>query len=112
MEITHDKVGPVSLVTLQADTLDASNASDFKRAMLAIIGPKAKVVLDLSPVNFVDSTGLGSILACLRQVTAAGGDLKLCALTEPVQMLFHVVRFPTIFDIFKTKEEAIGAFQG
>lgn len=112
MEITHDKEGPVSVVTLQADSLDAGNAPDFKRGMTAIIGPKVKLVLDLNPVNFVDSTGLGSILACLRQVTAAGGELKLCSLTEPVRMLFQVVRFPTIFDIYNTREEAIRAYQG
>lgn len=111
MEITRETIGDVTLVTLQAGSLDAGNTNDFKRAVSAMIEPKAKVVLDLSPVKFVDSTGCGAILAFLRQLTAVGGDLKLCSLTKPVRVLFELVRLPRIFEILNTREEAIKAYQ-
>jgi anti-sigma B factor antagonist len=111
VEITREKVGDVTVVTLQADSLDAGNTNEFKRSVSASIESKAKVVLDLSPVKFVDSTGCGAILAYLRQLTAAGGDLKLCSITKPVRVLFELVRLHKIFEIFNTREEAIKAYQ-
>ena len=85
MELTRDKVGDVIVVTLQGEHLDAGNTKDFKQDVTSLVEPNAKVVLDLSRVQFVDSSGCGAILSFLRQLKAAGGDLKLCAVTKPVR---------------------------
>ena len=53
--------------------LDASNAKEFKHNMTPILKTSAKVVCDLSQLEFVDSSGLGAIVSCLRQLKAAGG---------------------------------------
>jgi anti-sigma B factor antagonist len=67
------------------------------------------VVLDLSQVRFVDSSGLGSILSCLRQMNAKGGELNLCGITKQVRALFDLVRMHRIFDIYDTRDEAVRA---
>jgi len=69
-------------------------------------------VLDLSRLRFVDSSGLGALLSCLRQLTGRGGDLRLSGMSKPVRALFELVRMHRIFDIYPTKEEAIKAFTG
>ena len=112
MELTRDKVGDVIVVTLQGEHLDAGNTKDFKQDVTALVEPNAKVVLDLSRVQFVDSSGCGAILSYLRQLKSAGGDLKLCAVTKPVRSLFELVRMHRVFDIFNTRDEAVKAFQG
>jgi anti-sigma B factor antagonist len=70
------------------------------------------VVFDLRELRFVDSSGLGAILSCLRQLNAKGGDLKLCEMTKPVRALFELVRMHKIFDIYVTKEQALRALGG
>jgi anti-sigma B factor antagonist len=100
----------ITIMTLLGDVLDASNAKDFRRVASPVLERSKKVVFDLSGLQFVDSSGLGAILSCLRQLNASGGDLKLCGMTKPVRALFELVRMHRLFDIFNTKEEAVRAY--
>jgi anti-sigma B factor antagonist len=111
MQITREQVSDVTVVTVHADYLDASNSKEFKRDIADTFEPKAKVVLDLARVRFIDSSGCGALLSYLRQLNAAGGDLKLCSVTQPVRALFELVRFHRILDILNTRDEAVKAFQ-
>jgi anti-sigma B factor antagonist len=109
MEMTIEKIGNATVVILPGEQLDASNAKEFKRDIAPVLEVNSQVVFDLSQLRFVDSSGLGAILSCLRQLNAAGGDLKLCGLSKPVRALFELVRMHRIFDIYGTKEEAVQA---
>jgi len=112
MEIgTDNRIAGVTVATIPVDELDASNAGELKHDIAPILETNAKVVIDLSRLRFVDSSGLGAILSCLRQLTAKGGDLKLCGMSKQVRAAFELVRMQRIFDIYTTKEEAVAAFQ-
>jgi anti-sigma B factor antagonist len=111
MEMTTEKMGDVTVVVLLGEQLDASNAKEFKRDITPVLEANAKMVFDVSQLRFVDSSGLGAILSCLRQLNAAGGDLKLCGMSKPVRALFELVRMHRIFDIYGTRDEAVRAFQ-
>ena len=111
MEITADKMGDVTVAMIPVDELDASNAGEFKRDIAPVLQANTKLVLDLSQVRFVDSSGLGAMLSCLRQISAKSGDLKLCGMSKQVRALFELVRMHRIFDIYGTRAEAASAFQ-
>jgi anti-sigma B factor antagonist len=111
MEIAVEKTGDVAVVEIPVEELDASNAAELKRDIGPVLEANKKVVLDLSRLRFVDSSGLGAMLSCLRQLTGRGGDLRLAGMSKPVRALFELVRMHRIFDIYGTKEEAIRAFQ-
>lgn len=110
MNIATENVGDVTILRLPCEQLDASNAKEFKRDVAPLLDACAKVVLDLGELRFIDSSGLGAILSCLRQLNAKGGELKLCALGKPVRALFELVRMHKIFEIHGTREEALKAF--
>ncbi len=110
MEITVDKIGEVVIAEVPVDELDASNAGELKCAMAPLWKSNTKLVIDLRRVRFVDSSGLGAMLSCLRQLTAKGGELKLCGMSKQVRATFELVRMHRIFDIFSTREEAAHAF--
>jgi sigma-B regulation protein RsbU (phosphoserine phosphatase) len=101
----------VAVVSIADGSLDASNAKRFKQEVIPAIESTSKVVIDLSGVEFVDSSGLGVLLSCYRQVVSAGGDLKLCGMAPAVRALFELVRMHRIFDTYPTREEAIAAFR-
>ena len=65
----------------------------------------------MNQVNFLDSSGCGTILSCLRQLKTAGGDLKMFGLQQPVRTLFELIRLHRIIDIFNTRDEAINAYR-
>ena len=83
MELSVEKIGDVSVAVVPGETLDAGCAKDFKAAAAPLLTPGAKVIFDLSGLRFVDSSGLGALLSCLRQLNAAGGDLKLSVPANP-----------------------------
>src|SRR5438105_3935855 len=90
MQLDIDKSGDIAIVTLQAEHLDASAAEEFKRDMIPVLDANHKVILDMTPLQFVDSAGLGAILSCLRRLSGANGDLKLCGLSKPVRAVFEI----------------------
>jgi len=111
MEIPVVRIDSVAVASIPIDELDAGNAGEFKRDMAPVLQANAKVVLDLERLRFVDSSGLGAMLSCLRQLSAKGGDLKLCGMSNQVRALFEIVRMHRIFDIYGTRDEAVKAFQ-
>lgn len=111
MEFSVERVGDIAIVDLPGEMLDASNSSELKQDVAPIIEANTKVVFDMTHLRFVDSSGCGALLSCLRKINAKGGDLKLCGVTKPVRVLFEAIRMHRIFEIFNTKEEAIKAFQ-
>jgi anti-sigma B factor antagonist len=89
---------------------DAGNSAEFKREVAPLMEATSKLVHDLSRPRFVDSSGLGAFISCLRKLNAKGGDVKLCGMSRQVRTVFELVRMHRIFDIYGTKEEAVRAF--
>jgi anti-sigma B factor antagonist len=112
MNLNTEIAGDIVTVTFQDESLDAGSSKDFRDSIAPILEAHSKVVFDLTSLQFVDSSGLGAILSCLRKLNAEGGDLKLACVSKPVRTLFELVRMHKIFDIFNTREEAMTAFEG
>jgi len=107
-----EQTGNVTIVTLPGEYLDASTVKTFKADITPVIeGTGKKVVFDMSHLQFIDSSGLGAILSCLRKLNGSGGDLKLCGMTKPIRTLFELVRMHRIMDIYNTRDEAVNAFK-
>lgn len=111
MTLQTYQIGDVTVVRVPGPNLDISNAGEFRAAMSTILQDATKVVLDLDAVEFLDSSGLGTFISCLRQLNAAGGDLKLARMRKPVSDLFKLVRMHRVFDISDTPEQAAAVFQ-
>ena len=69
-----------------------------------------RVVLDMSNIQFVDSTGLGVLISCLRLTHNRQGDLYLCGLSSALSSRFELMRLHRIFNIYGTTSEAVSAF--
>jgi anti-sigma B factor antagonist len=110
MDFSSEVIDGVTIVALRGETLDASNAKALKTDLASVLAPGARLVFDLKAVKFVDSSGLGVLLSCLRHVHSSGGDLKLCEMAKPVRALFELVRMHRIFEIYGTREEAAKSY--
>jgi anti-sigma B factor antagonist len=114
MKVDFETIGDLTMVDVDVPHLDASTARQFRREVVAKLPATAKVILDLRRVKFIDSSGCGAILACLRQLDAEGngpGALKLCGASRPVRALFEMVKLHKLVEIYNTREEAIQAYE-
>jgi anti-sigma B factor antagonist len=97
------------LITLDGENLDAGNSREFKEMIHSLLDSHPLAIVDLSAINFVDSSGLGALLSCLRAMNNKDGQLKLIGLTKPVRALFELVRMHRIFSIYNTLDEALAS---
>lgn len=110
MELVAETIGDVAVVVLPVEELDAGNTAEFKRDVTPVVEASARIVFDLSKLRFIDSSGLGAFLSCLRKANARGGDVKLCCMSRQVRTVFELVRLHRILDIQETREAAVAAF--
>jgi len=108
MELESCDLNGVQVVTVLAERIDSAAAIRFKDAMRAATadGPP-RVVLDLGQVAFVDSSGLGAIVAVMKFL---GPDrrLDLARLTPDVDKVFRLTRMDSVFAIHGDVDVALG----
>jgi len=110
MELGTENIGDITIVRVLTDVLDASNTEEFKADITPIFEKSKKILLEMGRVKFIDSSGCGVLLYCLRQLNSLGGTLKLYGVQESVRTLFDLVRMHRIIEVFDTKEEAVKSF--
>lgn len=112
MMVRTSHEGDVSLGTVESKVLDVGTTSAFKEAIRPLLLDGAKVVLDLSRVEFIDSSGLGALVSCLRVAHGRNAEIKLFGLRKPVRALFELVRMHRVFEVFNSADEAISSYKG
>ena len=100
MEIKHEMIDDVLVIRLMTDRVDAENSEILKSQYRRLAAQAPKVAMDLQELEFLDSTGLGVIVFCLRFSQENGGLLKLANLSTKVRMIFEITRAYRVFDIF------------
>ncbi len=100
----------VLVIELRADNLDASNVREFRDAVQALMQQHTRVVLDMAGVKFVDSSGLGALISCLRQLNSRRGDFRLCEMSRTVRALFELMRMHRVFNIHDSRVDAVASF--
>lgn len=76
----------------------------------AAVAP-ANVVVNMSGVSFIDSSGLAMFVQGMKNCRDNAGNLHLCSLQKPVRFIFELMRLDRAFDIFASEEDAVRAFQ-
>lgn len=109
--LTQTQGDGVLVVQCQEDNLDASNVRDFRDAIQILIKNQTKVVLDMSKIKFVDSSGLGALISCLRDTNARKGDFRLGAMSRTVLALFELMRMHRVFSIHDSVEGAVSSYR-
>ena len=109
MRIEESRLGEVLVVKPMVSRIDASSAAAFK-AMLneRIQEGQQRIVLNLSEVDFIDSTGLGAIVSSLKAVGATG-EIAISNPQETVMSLFRLTRMNRVFQILPSEEEAVAS---
>jgi anti-sigma B factor antagonist len=109
MKLAERKIGPNIVLEVLESRLGADKAAAFKEEVGRYLAAGAPtLVLDLSKVDFIDSSGLGAILAIFKRMPA-GSDLILCGATDSVASMFKLTRLDRVFTMKKNLDEAVSA---
>jgi anti-sigma B factor antagonist len=107
-ELTEEEPDDRTQVISVRGELHATTASDFRERLEAAISKgKTCVVLDLSELEFLDSTGLGAILNGMRSVTRAGGRMTFACANPTILRLFEITKLDSTFEILGSRDEAL-----
>jgi anti-anti-sigma factor len=86
--------------------LNAISGNQLRRDINDCVAVGTNILLiDLQQVDFVDSSGLGALVAAMQIVKSANGQMFVCSLNEQVQMLFELTKLERIFKVFANQEE-------
>jgi anti-anti-sigma factor len=109
MEITKRKEKDVAIVAVSG-RIDAITAPDFEKSLDELItaGERA-ILIDLTALGYISSAGLRSILSSAKKLKALSGEILFTGLQGPVEEVFQISGFKSIFKIFPSEAEALGS---
>ena len=112
MQVKIKEVDSINIYSLTVEHIDAANYEDVERMLTEMFDPTSKAILDLEGVEFIDSSGIGAILYCVRQLDKHDQELRISNVNEAVRSAFELVRLDRLLQICDTTEDAITAIKG
>jgi anti-sigma B factor antagonist len=110
VNLETDERESATILHVQEGRIDAHNAADLKIAIAGLVAAKRNVLIDLSRVEFMDSSGLSALISGLKSANALGGSVKLSGLRPHVKSMFELTRLHRVFEIFSEADEAAQSF--
>ena len=91
--------------------IDINSSPGIKKSFDKLLSSKtAKIIVNLSKVTYVDSSGLATLVEILKNMRSYGGRLKLTNLSSKIKSLFEITKLEKLFEIMADEEEAISTF--
>jgi len=111
MKATSRTVDGVEVISLQGKITIGSGDSQLREVITdAINSGKSNILLDMSGVTTIDSSGIGELVGSYTTVTNRGGKLKLLHLPAKLNELLHVTQLITVFEVHESEQEAVKSF--
>lgn len=102
--------GTVAVLELRGRITIGDGVAALRKAVEQALGRSPRLVLEMSAVDYLDSAGLGEIVASFNAAVANGGSLKLAKLSRRLQELLHVTRTSKLLEVHPGEEEAVASF--
>jgi anti-sigma B factor antagonist len=111
MKIGQREIGDVVVLDVDGRIMGGPDSEVFQETIKGLIaGGKRKVLVNLEGVNWINSTGLGILIAGFTELQRSDGKLKLVNVSDRIESLLAVTKLSTIFESFRREDEAIRSF--
>ncbi|HEX9615052.1 MAG TPA: STAS domain-containing protein [Bacteroidota bacterium] len=112
MNIKEKMHGDVAVVALKGNLMGEPDTTDVREKIYSLLQDDVKkVVLDLGKVKWINSSGLGALIAAMTSVKNKGGDLRLANVTEKVESVFMITQLIKVFKTYETVDRAVASFK-
>jgi anti-sigma B factor antagonist len=111
MEIQVEEHGKVRVLACKG-RMDAQVSGLLKDRIQELLDTgTTRLIVDMEGLEFLDSSGLGALVSCLRRIKEKKGEIKLAGLRPEVRSIFDITRVSRLFHICETVSEAVAAFK-
>ena len=111
MNLTTEQTGTVAVVRVGEPRLMYPILSDFSSAVTTLVAAGTRhIVIDLTPVTYVDSATIGCLMDLYRQVSSAGGHLKLSGVQKRVETMLTMTGAQNFIEIYADEPSAVRSF--
>lgn len=111
LDIKQRQAGDVAILDLSGEVRMGDSAAALRGAIRGLVaGGSKKILLNLASVKYIDSSGIGELIANYTTVGRDGGQLKLLNLTEKVQDLLVITKLLTVFDVYENEPDALSSY--
>jgi len=111
IQVTNRVIGNVSVIDVAGRITLGEGASALREDIRNLVAKgNKKILLNLSDVSYIDSSGIGELVSGFTTVTNQGGVLKLLGLTKRVKDLLQITKLYTVFEVFDDEADAVRSF--
>ena len=112
LNIRERQAGDVTVLDLEGKITIGEGSVSLRNAIRRLIQEgKKKILLNLSGVSYVDSSGIGELVSSFTTINREGGQLKLLNLTQKIQDLLAITKLLTVFDFYDQESDALNSFK-
>ena len=99
MEVTREDADGVTIVKVSGE-VDMRSSVELRKELAAVTGTSAQTVaISLAGVTYIDSSGIATLIDCLKKVSACGGTLALIGVNDNIYPVFELAQLVNVFDI-------------
>jgi len=111
LRIVEKEAGGVTVLELEGRIVLGEESNAFRERVKALLASgKTKIVLNMGNVTYIDSAGLGTLVASHQSARTQGAALRLAQLGQKFMELLQVTKLLTVFDVYPTEAEAVKSF--
>ena len=112
LNINQRQAGDVTILDMDGEVRIGDSSTALRSSIRNLVAAgNQKILLNLAGVKYIDSSGIGELIANYTTVGRSGGQLKLLNLTDKVQDLLVITKLLTVFDVYDNEADALGSFK-
>ena len=111
LKLSTRTVDDILVVDCAGRIVFGEESAELRETVKKLIAQSRRIVLNLAGVSYIDSGGLGTLVALYTSARSAGGSIKLANLTERVGDLLQVTKLLTVFEVFDSEKGALESFR-
>jgi anti-sigma B factor antagonist len=111
LRLSTRTVDGITVVDCDGRLVFGEESANLRDTVKSLLSQNNQLVLNLGGINYIDSGGLGTLVALYTTARSAGGAIKLAALTQRVGDLLQVTKLLTVFEVYDSVEEAVQSFR-
>lgn len=112
MKIKEKMHRDVAVLALKGNLMGEPDTTEVRDKIYSLLQDDVKkIVLDLGKVKWINSSGLGTLIAALTSVKNKGGEMRISNVTEKVESLFMITQLIKVFKTYETVDRAVASFK-
>ena len=113
VQMTNREVDGVYVVMIEGRIVLGEESHSFREKMKRVLAEgKKKIVLNVANIKYIDSSGLGALVAVHYNAKTQGASMCLCNLGKKFYEVLQITKLLTVFDVYDTEAAAVDSFQG